>query len=114
MGIQIQMTYSFHKRCLQPLCHAWDSPSQGLSSLSLFSMGLGQQPVFWAWAPQVSLELTFSSLPSLVDLSQPDKLCTGKTSIWTWACVGNQNSFCSDEATKARSSQFGSCALEGF
>lgn len=77
-------------------------------------MGLGQQPVFWAGAPQVSLELTFSSPPSLVDLSQPDKLCTGKTSIWTWACVGNQNSFCSDKATKARSSQFGACALEVF
>ena len=32
----------------------------------------------------------FLLLPSLIDLSQPGQLCTGKTSMWTGAYVGEQ------------------------
>lgn len=87
-------------------------PTAGLIGPPLVLPRGGAAARVLAWTPQVSLGLAFSLLPSLLDLSQPDQLCTEKTSMWTGACVGKQELNGSDSAVETGSSQLETCALD--
>lgn len=72
-------------------CVGWPTP--GPISPPLVLPGDGAAARVLAWTPQVSLGLAFSLLPSLLDLSQPDQLCTEKTSRGWGPVWGSKNLF---------------------